>query len=898
MSSDADRNLLFGVLALQLELIDSRQFADACSGWAARKDGALADLLVDCGWITPADRNDVERLLDRKLRRHAGDAHASLAEAADERIRGVLAEVEAPRVRRTIDDLPRADGHVLISTIGYTPESRERYTLTRLHARGGLGQVWLAKDADLGRDVALKELRPERSGDPAVWARFMEEAMITGQLEHPNIVPVHELIRPAEGRAPFYTMRFVRGRTLAEAARAYHEARRAGQAGTLDAVALLNAFVGVCNAVAYAHSRGVIHRDLKPSNVVLGDYGEVVVLDWGLAKLVGGPEGTSASALRVGHESGRGETIAGQVLGTPAYMAPEQAEGRLDAIERRADVYGLGAILYEILAGRPPFVGSDTTELLRQVVHEPPERPRAANPDAPKPLEAVCLKALAKDPAARYDSAMELAEEVRHHLADEPVRAYREPLARRLGRLARRNRTLAAGLATLLVTASAALAINNALIRRERDQADAARADALANFNIARSNTRRLAQQVVDERLYNVPGTESIRLDMAEWAKMVSLGMLQSRPTDIALRIDAGLDLERVADIELSMRMRNSAAIFWASSAIRLLADDRPVAEAVDLKDPPPVESVRPAHPDDLERLQALAKALDTLARILDDDGDPARAEGYARQAVDLLDKAGLADPSAPPRMRRSAARMLGNLALIQHHMGRLREARDSIARALALRDLIESGELAIRYFARQGMILRASGDAAGAARSLDEAIRVGRLWVAANPVRGRRYELAFALLEQARLLADDSSRRAAAPAALDEALALARPLAAGFPMIVDYRRLPAEILHARGLTRAALGQPEDAERDLRAALKESEDVGPWPLERARVARVLGDLGRLARDRGRPAEARELLRRAVALGEEAAHNCPSVQTIAKALERNRGDLDRLPVDPG
>ena len=229
--------------------------------------------------------------------------------------------------------------------------------------------------------MALKELRPEQANNPVVWSRFMEEAKITGQLEHPNIVPVHELVRQGESQQPFYTMRFVKGRTLSEAIRDYHRRRAEGQAGSLEFRSLLGAFLGVCNAIAYAHSRGVIHRDLKPQNVVLGDYGEVIVLDWGLAKLVERLEETLTPAVAVAHEADRGETVQGQVLGTPAYMSPEQAEGRWDSVDRRTDIYGLGAILYEILAGQLPFDGDGTADVLRKVANEPPAPPRSVCSD-------------------------------------------------------------------------------------------------------------------------------------------------------------------------------------------------------------------------------------------------------------------------------------------------------------------------------------------------------------------------------------------------------------------------------------------------------------------------------------------------------------------------------------
>src|SRR5262249_12345947 len=237
-------------------------------------------------------------------------------------------------------------------TIIYQPRARDRYALTTLHAQGGIGQVWRAQDGDIGREVALKELRPERADDQTIAARFLEEAKITGQLEHPGIVPVYELNRGGPERRPFYTMRFVRGRTLSQAVRAHHQKSKDRQVDVLGLRELLGAFVGVCNALAYAHSRGVIHRDLKGQNVVLGDFGEVMVLDWGLAKSMGQSactryqcgEPLTLPPVAVDKEASRDETIQGDVLGTPAYMSPEQAEGRQDQIDFKSDVYGLGAI--------------------------------------------------------------------------------------------------------------------------------------------------------------------------------------------------------------------------------------------------------------------------------------------------------------------------------------------------------------------------------------------------------------------------------------------------------------------------------------------------------------------------------------------------------------------------
>lgn len=406
---DADRNLLFGVLALQADVIDADQFIKICTLWTTHKQAALGDLLIELGWITAIDKADVERLIERKLKRHGGDPRAGLAAVSDD-VKRSLAALQDDDINRSLCDLPGPDASTTFITVDDIPRAGERYSLTRLHASGGIGRVWLAHDRSLGRDVALKELRPERTA-PTHRTRFLQEARITGQLEHPGIAPVYELALRPDDQQPFYTMRFIRGRTLSEAARAWHHTFGHTQAGMLDFVPLLNAFVTVCNTVAYAHSRGVIHRDLKGENVIVGDFGEVVVLDWGLAKLIGrkGETGDPSVVVEFAGSNDLGLTVDGQAMGTPAYMAPEQAVGHLDLINQQTDIYGLGAILYEVLTGHPPFSGPDTHEVLRKVREEQPSPPRAHWANVPPALEAICIRALAKSPTDRFASASELA---------------------------------------------------------------------------------------------------------------------------------------------------------------------------------------------------------------------------------------------------------------------------------------------------------------------------------------------------------------------------------------------------------------------------------------------------------------------------------------------------------
>ncbi len=483
MSSDG--NLLFGVLAFQAGLIDAKQFASACSLWCATRELPLEEILVDQGWLTPKDRDHIAYLVERNLQKHQGDEQASLVAAADAKIVQILQSINDPIIEQSLARIPRPEGYVLLTTRSHQPETRERYTLTRLHAEGGIGQVWLARDSELSREVALKELKPERAGHPEQWDRFLEEARLTSQLQHPGIVPVYELARRTDSQQPFYTMRFVKGQTLRDAIKIYHERRAKGVADLLEGRALFEAFVGVCHAIAYAHSRGVIHRDLKPQNVVLGDFGEVIVLDWGLAKVVDHPEGSLETPPVMGGNQGqRDDTLQGQVLGTPAYMAPEQAAGRVDLIGRSSDVYGLGAILFQILTDKPPFTGSSTDEVLQRVRSIAPPAPRDLAADVPPALEAVCLRALAKFPKDRYASAEDLGHEIKRWLADEPVRAFREPVMVRAGRWARRHRTAVASAAVLLVTLVVASGVGMVLVTREKNRTaeQAAISQALNDF--------------------------------------------------------------------------------------------------------------------------------------------------------------------------------------------------------------------------------------------------------------------------------------------------------------------------------------------------------------------------------------------------------------------------------
>jgi serine/threonine protein kinase len=355
-------------------------------------------------------------------------------------------------------------------------EQQLRYRILRPHARGGLGEVFVALDQELHREVALKEIKEDRAHDAVSRGRFLLEAEITGGLEHPGIVPVYGLGQYADGR-PFYAMRFIKGDNLKEAIRCFHAAEQPGRDPGERSLALrqlLRRFVDVCNAVAYAHHRGVLHRDLKPGNIMLGKYGETLIVDWGLAKPIGRSDLTRTpeeSTLQPSSGSDWVETVMGTAVGTPAYMSPEQAAGRLDLLGPASDIYSLGATLYALLTGKAPFAGSDPGEVLQRVQRGEWRPPRQVKAGTPPALDAICRKAMALKPEDRYSTVLALAGDLEHWLADEPVTAYREPWTGRLRRWARRHRRLTAGTIGLLVTTGLALVIGLVAAEEQRQRA-------------------------------------------------------------------------------------------------------------------------------------------------------------------------------------------------------------------------------------------------------------------------------------------------------------------------------------------------------------------------------------------------------------------------------------------
>jgi serine/threonine-protein kinase len=574
---------------------------------------------------------------------------------------------------------------------GLDPSSR--YQLHGEIAHGGMGAILKGHDVDLGRDIAVKVLLETHRGRAEFVQRFVEEAQIAGQLQHPGVVPVYELGQFPDKR-PYFTMKLVKGQTLA---RLLAERADPGQ----DRPRFLKVFEQVCQTLAYAHARGVIHRDLKPSNIMVGAFGEVQVMDWGLAKVLGEggvvdelagrelPLVGDTSAIRTVRSGSAGtpvpvgtHTQAGQVMGTPAYMPPEQAVGDIERVDERCDVFGLGAMLCEILTGRPPYVGTDSEQVWRRATCADLADAFARLDDCGADAELIGLakRCLAPAPKDRPRNASVLAGELTAYLESIEARLRQVELERAAAQVKaaeeRKRRRLTVGLATvilalvLLGSAGWAWIEHDRATRRSEERSRAREIETAVTTELERATQLR-------EEARRKPAEASTRMALALASARRAEGMLEGGHRDEQLRARVAAV---IADLQQQERDRQllarleEARLYIADSSLKVVIDgsaffDDAVAEplfaaafreyGIDVKQAPVAEVVQrlSAHPGRGE----LAAALDDWARATRDhagkkkltelartvDGDPLRNRVRdARQSNDL--KAMVTLASAP----------------------------------------------------------------------------------------------------------------------------------------------------------------------------------------------------------------------------------------------------------
>jgi tetratricopeptide (TPR) repeat protein len=819
---------------------------------------------------------------------------------------------------------------------------------------GGMGVVWRVRDLDFQRILAVKVMKSGECHNPRAVRRFLAEARITGQLAHPSLVPVHAQGRLADGR-PYYTMKLIEGETLAALLARPDAAGRQTE--------MLRVFTQVCQAVAYAHTRGVIHRDLTPANVMVGAFGEVQVVDWGLAKEIR-DEGrgmrdeetqdvSDPFSSLIPLPSSLSETQAGTVMGTLRYMPPEQARGEVGLLDRRCDVFNLGAILCELLTGEPPYRCGSREDLRRQAANgelaDAWARLDGCGADAE--LVRLAKACLAPNREERPPDTGAVAEAMVAYQARVEERLRRMEVERCEAQVRAREehnrRRLASALAAAVLAGLVGLAIGTALLAKKNQQLiaangqlDVARTEAVNKGDQA-ARARDRTFQALDAMTSSVTGDslETQRVITAEQKKFLN-GVLsyyeefaKEQGDDEATRRRVAAAAQRVGSIHYRLGFVAAAvrAYEQARDSYEKLAADspgvpqyrrelatshsnlgvlfhelgkRPEAEAASRQALALRAGLAADFPEVHEYRRGLAGTLDNLGTLLVESGRHPEAEAAYRRALGIREKL-TADHPAVSEHRQNLAGTLVNLGNLLHQLGKRSEAEAVYRKALALREKLAADSPGVPDYRRDlasshnnlGALLRELGKRSEAEEAYRKALPLQEKLAADSPgVAKFRRELASSQNNLGNLLRE-LGRRPEAEAAYRKALALRARLAADSPDVPQHRRDLAASFGNLGALLRELGKRSEAEAAYRKALALQEKLAaesPSVTEyRRELAWTHNNLGNLLRGLLRRPEAEQAHRKALALRTKLAANSPNSIQYRQDLASSHNNLGNL-----
>lgn len=736
-----NRDLLFAALAARTSFVDRETLKQSLASWESDQSIPLEERLVESGDVSESTRQVLSAVVDEHLRMHGEQLDEHLAtmiyqpnlasefeQAKDATIKNYLSQVIPPEMTRVMPGAKKAalDAEKRYEDVANVAFDAEygRFRLQKALAKGGIGEIYRARDLELSRDVALKRIQNRHASEPFFRDRFMLEAEVTGALEHPNIVPVYGLGVDSAGQ-PYYAMRLIEGKSLAQhVAELYgfkvddsHHAETQGadqqavgdETRTPDALKqetkvdsnarepsaaqassqlphngngklspdydsrlrrLLNRFVQVCQAIHYAHSRGILHRDIKPDNVMLGPYGETLVLDWGLAKVMDDKASkkidVDSTNRKLTPESSTESTptLDGTLVGTVAYMSPEQSLGWHDSLGPASDVYSLGATLYTILVGRPSVTETDLNECLMMLQSGEIDDPRHLNRQIPPALSAICRKAMAKTPSQRYPSALALADDLEAYLSDEPVTAFQDPLLARAGRWARKHRSTATGIgvATLLILVSLSIGLMMMSASRKKEErlkeeAIAERNRAKEYFELARGSVDTYLNRITDDEELASADLQPLRVRLLETA-LEFYQQLADQEDDPLITVDRANALHRLGVIKDELGQFDEAKDYYEES-LRLWRSF-----------PEKVQSAP-------EGQFAISQSLANLALCYDEENDLEKRDALLKETEQILRAVCKEEPDNVEYLRG-----LGNVA---NNRGAMMIAGDDVAESARL---------------------------------------------------------------------------------------------------------------------------------------------------------------------------------------------------------------------